>query len=62
MAETKKLAKFTITVAGEGFNLHIEDDAGHVLELSATCDQIDIIDDALEELLGKGDDADEVGG
>ena len=62
MAATKKLAKFTITEAGEGFNLHIEDDAGHMLELSATRDQIDIIDDALEELLGKGDDADEVGG
>ena len=62
MAETKKLAKFTITEAGESFNLHIEDDAGHVLELSATRDQIDVIDDALEELLEKGDDADEVGG
>ena len=62
MAETKKLAKFTITEAGDGFNLHIEDDAGHVLELSATRDQIDIIDETLEELLEKGDDADEVGG
>ena len=62
MADTKKLAKFTITEAGDGFNLHIEDDAGHVLELSATRDQIDIIDETLEELLEKGDDADEVGG
>ena len=58
----RKLTQFTITEAGEGFNLHIEDDAGHVLELSATRDQIDVIDDALEELLEKGDDADEVEG
>ena len=28
MAAAKKLAKFTITEAGEGFNLHIEDEAG----------------------------------
>ncbi len=43
MAATKKLAKFTITEAGEGFNLHIEDEAGHVLELLATRDQLDVI-------------------
>ncbi len=60
MAEAKKLAKFTITEAGEGFNLHIEDEAGQVLELSATRDQIDLIDDALEEVLEKDDAADEV--
>ncbi len=60
MADTKKLAKFAITEAGEGFNLHIEDESGDVLELSATREQIDIIDDALEELLEQGDDADEV--
>lgn len=60
MAATKKLAKFTITEAGEGFNLHIEDEAGDVLELTATRDQIEIIDDALEELLEQGDDVDEV--
>ncbi len=62
MAATKKLAKFTITEAGEGFNLHIEDEAGHVLELLATRDQLDVIDDALEELLEQDDSADEVKG
>ena len=60
MAETKKLAKFTITEAGEGFSLHIEDEAGHVLELSATREQIDLIVDTLDDLLEEGDDADEV--
>lgn len=60
MAATKKLAKFTITEAGEGFALHIEDEAGDVLELSATRDQIDVIADTLDEILEQGDDADEV--
>ena len=60
MAATKKLAKFTINEAGEGFSLHIEDEAGHVLELSATREQIDLIVDSLEDLLEEGDDADEV--
>jgi hypothetical protein len=60
MAETKKLAKFTVTEAGEGFSLHIEDEAGHVLELGATREQIDLIVDTLDDLLEEGDDADEV--
>ncbi len=62
MAATKKLAKFTITEAGEDFKFHIEDEAGHVLELTATREQLDVIDDALENLLEEGDDADEVKG
>ena len=61
MAATKKLAKFTVTEAGEDFNLHIEDEAGHVLELSATRDQVDLIVDTLDELLSQDDSADEVG-
>ena len=60
MAATKKLAKFAITEASESFSLHIEDEAGHVLELSATREQIDIIVDTLDGLLEEGDDADEV--
>lgn len=62
MAATKKLAKFTVTEAGEDFNLHIEDEAGHVLELSATRDQVDVIADKLDELLSEDDSADEVDG
>ncbi len=60
MAATKKLAKFTVTEAGEEFNLHIEDEAGHVLELSATRDQVDVIADKLDELLSQDDSADEI--
>jgi hypothetical protein len=60
MAATKKLANFTITEAGDGFSLHIEDEAGRVLELSATREQMDLIADTLDDFLEKGDDADEV--
>ena len=60
MAATKKLAKFTLSEAGEGFKLHIEDEAGHVLELSSTRDQLDVIADTLEEILSQDDSADEV--
>ena len=60
MAATKKLAKFTVTEVGEDFNLHIEDEAGHVLELSATRDQVDVIADKLDELLSQDDSADEI--
>ena len=60
MAASKKLAKFTITEAGDDFALHIEDEAGDVLELSATRDQVDVIADALADLLEDGDGADEL--
>ena len=62
MAATKKLAKFTVTEAGDAFNLHIEDEAGQVLELSATRDQVDIIADTLDELLSQDNSADEIEG
>lgn len=62
MAATKMLAKFTVVPSGENFDLHIEDEAGHVLELSATRDQVDVIADTLDEILSRDDSADEVEG
>ncbi len=62
MADVKKLAKFTVLEADKAFSLHIEDEAGHVLELSATRDQIDIIVDKLDEILSQDDSADEIDG
>lgn len=62
MAAAKTLAKFTITEAGDGFSLHIEDETGQVLELSATREQIDLIADTLDEVLSRDDSADEVDG
>ena len=60
MAATKKLAKFTVTEAGEDFGLYIEDEAGRVLELVATRDQVDLIADSLDDFLSRDDSADEI--
>ena len=60
MAATKKLAKFTVTEAGEDFGLYIEDETGRVLELVATRDQVDLIADSLDDFLSRDDSADEV--
>lgn len=60
MAETKKLARFTAIPQGDEFQLHIEDDSGETLELSATREQIDVIADNLDDLLSEDDSLDEV--
>ena len=60
MAKTKKLAKFTAIPEGEDFQLHIEDDGGDTLELTATREQVDVIVDSLDELLSQDDSLDEV--
>lgn len=60
MAATQKLAKFAVTEAGEDFALTIEDEAGRVLELIATRDQVDLIADSLDDFLSRDDSADEI--
>jgi hypothetical protein len=60
MADVKKLTKFHIEPARDGFSLHIEDESGSMLELNATREQVDLIADSLDELLGESDEADEV--
>ena len=58
MASKKKaLTSFRIEKDGDGYSLHIEDDAGETIEFTATEDQLDLISEALDELLD-GDDAD----
>jgi hypothetical protein len=56
----KALAKFTITEAGEGYRLHIEDDGGETLELTATYEQLDLIAETVEDMLGDDDSLDAV--
>lgn len=54
MART--LAQFSITADGDGdYTLHLEDDDGETLEFTASEDQLDLIVEAIEEVL----DADE---
>ncbi|MDQ3559420.1 MAG: hypothetical protein M3453_09610 [Pseudomonadota bacterium] len=52
----KALAKFSVVPGGDGYQLHIEDDSGDTLELSATYEQMELLVDTLDDLL-EADDA-----
>ena len=56
MART--LAKFTITESGDDYMLHIEDDAGETIEMTATYDQLDLLVEAIDQHLDE--DAEEM--
>jgi hypothetical protein len=60
MATPAKLKRFEVSGSGMEFTLHIEDDSGHSLELSASRDQLDVIADALDDVLLLDDSGDEV--
>ena len=47
----KALSRFTIERAGDEFMLHIEDEDGDTLELTASFEQLDLISESLEEHL-----------
>ena len=57
-SERKTLSTFTVRRSGDGYSLHIEDSAGELIEFEATADQIDLIAEALEDLLEEDDDED----
>lgn len=56
----KKLSRFEVNGSGKEFTLHIEDDGGNTLELSASRDQLDVIADSLDDILLQDDSADEI--
>jgi hypothetical protein len=57
----KALARFTIEPTEEGFALHIEDEDGDTLELTATPEQLDLLAEAIDEHLSEDiDDVDAV--
>lgn len=62
MATTKMLKQFRVEMAedGESAQIHIEDDGGQTLELTASRDQLDLLADTLDELLSGSEEADEV--
>lgn len=47
----KALSRFTIERDGDDYVLHIEDEDGDTLELTASFEQLDLISEALEEHL-----------
>lgn len=57
--EPKHLSRFTIAEAEDGFRLHIEDDDGDTLELVASDEQLDLIIEELDRVLGDDSDFDE---
>ena len=47
----KALSRFTIERGADDFILHIEDEDGDALELTASFEQLDLISEALDEHL-----------
>jgi hypothetical protein len=53
----KSLVRFTIEPSSDAYRLLIEDDDGETVELAATLEQLDLIGEAIDQLLEQ-DDAD----
>ncbi|WP_460449364.1 hypothetical protein [Alsobacter sp. SYSU BS001988] len=53
------LGKFTVEPSDDGFRMRIETDAGEVMDVIATRDQVDVIADALDDLLAASEEDDE---
>jgi hypothetical protein len=53
----KSLGRFTIEADGDDYLLQIEDEDGETVELTATLEQLDLIGEAVDQLLAQ-DDAD----
>lgn len=60
MADTRNLVRFSVEPKNGAFQLHVEDDAGETLELTATEDQLDLIVEALDEALSTDSSSDEI--
>jgi hypothetical protein len=49
------LANFSIEKDGDAYLLNIEDDAGQTIKLSASFEQVELLADTLDDLLGADD-------
>ena len=56
----KTLGQFSITQEADGYILHMEDDDGETVEYATSFEQLDLIAEAIEELLD-ADEEDELG-
>jgi hypothetical protein len=57
MSQTmRQLIKFAIDVRETDFVLRLTDDAGDVSEFGASVEQLDLVIDAFNDLMGSGDD------
>ena len=56
----RALSRFTIEPDADGYKLHIEDEDGEIIEMTATAEQLDLVAEAINEHLeGDYDDIDE---
>jgi hypothetical protein len=53
------LGKFTVEPSDDGFRMRIEAQSGEVMDVMATRDQVDVIADALDDLLAASEEDDE---
>ena len=51
MAHERNVSRITLSRTVEGSRLHIKVDGGHVLEITATRDQLDVLADTLDDLI-----------
>ena len=51
----KTLTQFRVEGSGDTFSMHIEDDAGETIEFAVTRDQLDVIVESLDDILGADD-------
>ena len=52
----KTLTSFSISNAGDGYVLHLEDEEGDTMDFAASFDQLDIITEAIEEALNRDEE------
>lgn len=52
----RQLARFTISVREEDFVLHLVDEAGETTEFAASPEQLDLVIDALDDLLSESEE------
>ncbi|WNO53932.1 hypothetical protein [Stakelama saccharophila] len=57
----KALAQFAITSIGDEYVLHIEDEDGEIIELTATDEQIEMISDSIAEVYELDEEEDTLG-
>ena len=60
MAAPKTLSQFRATQSAEGATLMLEADDGSTVEFDATFEQLELMADALDDILSANDDATEV--
>lgn len=60
MADPAKMKRFEVKPAGADFTIHITNESDETLDMLCTRDQLDVLADALDDILLADDSGDEV--